>query len=199
MDYALRRVGERRIILSENKYYHMTIAGCERDLPICRVSDSLYIAAFVIFGDVELTKACASELIKKLPPYDVLITAEAKGIPLVYEMERQLGDERYLIARKAVKLYMKEPHSVEVHSITTAKKQTLFIDKADADYMRGKRVVIVDDVISTGESLFAVEKLVKESGGTVAARMAILAEGDAKYRDDILYLEELPLFHPKAE
>lgn len=114
-------------------------------------------------------------------------------------MARQLGDERYLIARKAVKLYMKEPHSVEVHSITTAKKQTLFIDKADADYMRGKRVVIVDDVISTGESLFAVEKLVKESGGTVAARMAILAEGDAKYRDDILYLEELPLFHPKAE
>ena len=176
--------------------YPLEVAGLKRDLPICRVSDSLYIAAFVIFGDVELTKACASELIKKLPPYDVLITAEAKGIPLVYEMARQLGDERYLIARKAVKLYMKEPHSVEVHSITTAKKQTLFID---ADYMRGKRVVIVDDVISTGESLFAVEKLVKESGGTVAARMAILAEGDAKYRDDILYLEELPLFHPKAE
>ena len=179
--------------------YPLEVAGLKRDLPICRVSDSLYIAAFVIFGDVELTKACASELIRKLPPYDVLITAEAKGIPLVYEMARQLGDERYLIARKAVKLYMKEPHSVEVHSITTAKKQTLFIDKADADYMRGKRVVIVDDVISTGESLFAVEKLVKESGGTVAARMAILAEGDAKYRDDILYLEELPLFHPKAE
>lgn len=147
---------------------------------------------------MELTKACASELIKKLPPYDVLITAEAKGIPLVYEMARQLGDERYLIARKAVKLYMKEPHTVEVRSITTAKKQTLFIDKSDADYMRGKRVVIVDDVISTGESLFAVEKLVKESGGTVAGRMAILAEGDAKYRDDILYLEELPLFFPKA-
>ena len=185
--------------------YPLEVAGLKRDLPICRVSDSLYIAAFVIFGDVELTKACASELIKKLPPYDVLITAEAKGIPLVYEMARQLGDERYLIARKAVKLYMKEPHSVEVHSITTAKKQTLFIDKADADYMRGKRVVIVDDVISTGESLFAVEnwrrrmRMFKESGGTVAARMAILAEGDAKYRDDILYLEELPLFHPKAE
>ena len=170
--------------------YPLEVAGLRRDLPICRVSDSLYIAAFVIFGDVELTKACASELIKKLPPYDVLITAEAKGIPLVYEMARQLGDERYLIARKAVKLYMKEPHTV--------KKQTLFIDKSDADYMRGKRVVIVDDVISTGESLFAVEKLVKESGGTVAGRMAILAEGDAKYRDDILYLEELPLFFPKA-
>ena len=170
--------------------YPLEVAGLRRDLPICRVSDSLYIAAFVIFGDVELTKACASELIKKLPPYDVLITAEAKGIPLVYEMARQLGDERYLIARKAVKLYMR--------SITTAKKQTLFIDKSDADYMRGKRVVIVDDVISTGESLFAVEKLVKESGGTVAGRMAILAEGDAKYRDDILYLEELPLFFPKA-
>ena len=178
-------------------YYPLEVAGLKRQLPICKVSDSLYIAAFVIFGDVELTRACATELIKKLPEHDLLITAEAKGIPLVYEMARQLGDRKYLIARKAVKLYMKQPHSVEVRSITTAKTQTLFIDKDDAEYMKGKRVVIVDDVISTGESLFAVEKLVKESGGTVAGRMAILAEGDAKYRDDIIYLEKLPLFFPE--
>lgn len=178
-------------------YYPLEVAGLKRQLPICKVSDSLYIAAFVIFGDVELTRACATELIKKLPEHDLLITAEAKGIPLVYEMARQLGDRKYLIARKAVKLYMKQPHSVEVRSITTAKTQTLFIDKDDAEYMKGKRVVIVDDVISTGESLFAVEKLVKESSGIVAGRMAILAEGDAKYRDDIIYLEKLPLFFPE--
>ncbi len=178
--------------------YPLDVAGLHRDLPICKVNDSLYIAAFVIFGDVELTVACASELIKKLPPHDILITAESKGIPLVYEMARQLGDSKYLIARKGAKLYMKDPHSIEVQSITTARKQTLFIDRNDADSMRGKRVVIVDDVISTGESLFAVEKLVKEAGGIVAGKMAILAEGDAVYREDIIYLNHIPLFTPEA-
>lgn len=186
-----------KIDVNTYKYYPITVAGVERRLPICKVNDGLYIGAFVIFGDVELTVACARELIKKLPEHDILITAESKGIPLVYEMARQLGDKTYLIARKAAKLYMKEPHSVEVQSITTARKQTLFIDSVDRELMAGKKVVIVDDVISTGESLFAVEKLVKEAGGTVAGRMAILAEGDAKYRDDIIYLEELPLFFPE--
>lgn len=178
-------------------HYPIEIAGVKRDLPICKVNDQLYIAAFVIFGDVELTKACAGELVRLLPPHDVMITAESKGIPLIYEMARILDAPNYLIARKMSKLYMKNPHSVEVRSITTAKKQTLYIDQKDADYMNGKDVVIIDDVISTGESLFAVEKLVKESGGRVAARMSILAEGDAKYRDDITYLEHLPLFFPE--
>jgi len=174
--------------------YRIKVAGLERDLPLCRINDELSIAAFVIFGDVELTCACARELNKIAPEHDIMITAEAKGIPLVYEMARQQGVNRYLIARKVPKLYMREPFSVEVQSITTAKKQTLFIDKSDIDHIKGKRVLIIDDVISTGESIRAVEKLVKEAGGTVAGRMAILAEGDAKYRDDILYLEELPLF-----
>lgn len=178
----------------EYKVYPLNVAGVQRDLPICKVNNHLYIAAFIIFGDVELTKACATELVKILPEHDVLITAEAKGIPLVYEMARQTNAKRYLIARKSPKLYMRNPHSVELKSITTAKTQTLFIDKEDADYMRGKRVVIVDDVISTGESAMAVEKLVTESGGIVAGRMAILAEGDAADRKDILYLEQLPLF-----
>ena len=141
-----------------------------------------------------ITKKKSAELIKKLPPHDILITAESKGIPLVYEMARQLGENKYLIARKAPKLYMKDPHAVEVQSITTAKKQTLYIDRDDIDSMKGKRVVIVDDVISTGESLFAVEKLVKQAGGIVAGKMAILAEGDAIDREDIIYLEKLPLF-----
>ena len=144
--------------------YPLDVAGLHRELPVCKVNDNLYIAAFVIFGDVELTVACAKELVKKLPPHDILITAESKGIPLVYEMARQTGENKYLIARKAPKLYMKDPHSVEVQSITTAKKQTLYIDKDDVDSMRGKRVVIVDDVISTGESLFAVYPLADMTG-----------------------------------
>ena len=176
--------------------YTLHVAGLERHLPLCRVNDSLYIAAFVIFGDVELTKACASELLTIAPEHDVLITAESKGIPLVYEMARQHGENRYLIARKAPKLYMKNIFSTEVTSITTANRQMLHIDQNDADFMRGRKVLIVDDVISTGESLKAVEKLVTEAGGTVVGKMAILAEGDAKDRSDILYLEKLPLFNP---
>lgn len=179
--------------------YSLTVAGLKRELPICRVSDELYIGAFVIFGDVELTEACARDLLKKAPEHDVLITAESKGIPLVYEMARQHGENRYLIARKAPKLYMRNIFSTEVNSITTAKKQTLCIDQDDADFMRGRKVLIVDDVISTGESLKAVEKLVKQAGGQIVGRMAILAEGDAQYRDDIIYLEKLPLFNKDGQ
>ncbi len=176
--------------------YHMTIAGLERDLPVCKVSDSLFIGAFVIFGDQELTVAAAGELLKKAPAYDYLITAEAKGIPLVHEMARQNGDKKYMLARKGPKLYMTGVFDVAVHSITTAKEQHLYLDTADAALMAGKRILIVDDVISTGESLAALEALVKKAGGNIVGRMAILAEGDAQNREDILYLEKLPLFHP---
>ena len=176
--------------------YHMTIAGLERDLPVCKVSDSLYIGAFVIFGDQELTVAAARELLKMAPPYDYLITAEAKGIPLVHEMARQNGDKKYMLARKGPKLYMTGVFDVAVHSITTAKEQHLYLDTADAALMAGKRILIVDDVISTGESLSALEALVEKAGGNIVGRMAILAEGDAQNREDILYLEKLPLFHP---
>lgn len=180
-------------------YYPITIAGVERKLPICKLNDNLYIAGFVIFGDVEITKACAAELVKKLPPFDVMITAESKGIPLAYEMARLLGGMRYLVARKAAKLYMKDPITVEVQSITTANRQTLCINKEDADLMKGKRVVIIDDVISTGESVYAVEKLVAASGGTVVGKMCILAEGEAADRKDITCLEPLPLFFPEKK
>ena len=179
-----------------DQFYEMKVAGLTRQLPLCKVSDELYIGAFVIFGDVELTVNSARDLLKIAPEHDIMITAESKGIPLVYEMARQAGVNKYLIARKAPKLYMKDVVSTEVTSITTAKKQMLYIDSEDVALMKGKRVLIIDDVISTGESLRAVEKLVKQSGGIVAGRMAILAEGDAKYRDDIQYLEYLPLFNP---
>ena len=175
-------------------HYTMNIAGLKRDLPLCRVNDDLYIGAFVIFGDVELTVACARELLKIAPEHDILITAESKGIPLIHEMARQTGEKRYVLARKSVKLYMKDVRRVDVTSITTANPQTLYVDGADAEYMKGKRVLIVDDVISTGESLKAVEKLVKQAGGNVVGKMAILAEGDATERDDLIYLEKLPLF-----
>lgn len=176
-------------------FHRMTIAGVTRDLPICRVTDDLYIGAFVIFGDVELTVATARALLEKAPEYDYMISAEAKGIPLIYEMARQSGQNKYFLARKAAKLYMSGVFDVAVRSITTAKEQHLYLDTADAGMMRGKRILIVDDVISTGESLAAVEKLVLEAGGIVAGRMAILAEGDAQQRDDIIYLEKLPVFH----
>jgi len=178
------------------RYYPLKAAGLERRLQICKISDDLSIAAFVLFGDVEMTVAAAGHLLKVAPPHDILITAESKGIPLVHEMARQNGATTYIVARKVVKLYMKEVFSVELQSITTQQKQTLYIDSIEAELMRGKRVLIVDDVISTGESLRAVEKLVKESGGEVAGRMAVLAEGDAKYRDDIIYLAHLPLLNP---
>ena len=174
-------------------YYHMNIAGLERDLPICPVNDSLSIAGFVIFGDQELTVACARELLKRAPEYDYIITAEAKGIPLAYEMARQSG-KYWIPARKGPKLYMREPVIIEDQSITTAGKQTLVIDKKDIEYMDGKRILIVDDVISTGGSLKALDALAEKTQCTIVGQAAVLAEGDAAERKDIIFLEPLPLF-----
>lgn len=179
-------------------YYSMTIAGLKRDLKMCPLNENLTIAGFVMFGDVELTEKCAEALLKKAPEFDVLITAESKGIPLVYEMTKQAGMNKYILARKGIKAYMSNVLSVEVHSITTAHQQTLHLDGDDVEYMKGKRVLIVDDVISTGESLHALEELVKRAGGNIVGRMAVLAEGDAMHRDDIIFLEPLPLFDSKG-
>ena len=175
-------------------YHKMKIAGIERALPLCPISDSLMIAGFVIFGDPELTTACARELLDRVPEYDYMISAEAKGIPLVHEMARLAGNQKYFLARKAPKLYMEGVFEVAVRSITTAKEQKLYLDTADAALMKGKRILVVDDVISTGESLAAIEALVEKAGGIVAGRMTILAEGDAQNREDLVYLEKLPLF-----
>lgn len=179
-----------------SKAYSIDIKGVKRELPLCKVSDDLYIGAFVIFGDVEITVHSATELNKLAPKHDIMITAEAKSIPLIHEMARQSGVNTYLIARKVPKLYMKEVFSTEVNSITTEGKQVLHIDTEDIAKMKGKKVLIIDDVISTGESIRALEKLVTEAGGEVAGKMAILAEGVANQRDDIISLAYLPVFNP---
>ena len=177
--------------------YPMEIAGVKRELPLCKITDDLYIGAFICFGDAELTVACARELLKLVPAedYDYLFTAEAKSIPLIHEMARQTGAEKYFIARKGPKAYMPDPIHVEDQSITTAGVQKLYLGRDDADLIRGKRILIIDDVISTGGSLRAMEALVDMAGGTVAGKIAVLAEGDAQTRDDIKFLAPLPLFN----
>ncbi len=176
------------------KYYKINIGGVERSLPICPINENLQIAGFVIVGDPELSEACAQELIKKLPEFDYIMTAEAKGIPLAHDIMRKLGGKRYVCARKAPKLYMQGYIEVSVQSITTRGTQRLFLDKAEADMIRGKRLLIVDDVISTGESIHALEVLAEKAGACVVGKATILAEGDAAQRDDIISLQKLPLF-----
>lgn len=175
--------------------YKMTIAGLERHLPLCKVTDELYIAGFIMFNDVEITKAVATELLAKAPEFDVLITAESKGIPLCYEMARQSG-KPYIVARKGAKLYMQDVAKVEVRSITTDHIQTLCLGRDERDVMEGKKILIVDDVISTGDSIKALEQLVETVGGNIVGKFTVLAEGEAADRDDIVYLEYLPLFNP---
>ena len=178
--------------------YTMKVAGLERELPLCKVSDELYIGAFIIFGDAELTVACASALLERIPAdsYDYMLTAEAKSIPLIHEMARQSGAKKYFIARKGSKVYMPDPIHVSVRSITTLRQQDLFLGADDCALIKGRRILIVDDVISTGESLHALEELVRTAGGTVTGRAAILPEGDALSRKDITFLAPLPVFNP---
>lgn len=177
--------------------YPITIAGLKRDLPICKVNDELSIAAFICFGDAEITEAAAGAMLKKLEgiDYDYLFTAEAKSIPLIHEMARQSGAKKYFIARKGPKVYMPDPISVADRSITTLAQQMLFLGSDDAALIRGKKIVLMDDVISTGGSLKAMESLVAKAGGEVVAKIAVLAEGAAADRKDIMYLEKLPVFH----
>ena len=178
-----------------SKSYTIEIAGLKRDLPLCKVSDDFYIGAFIMFGDVEITQKSAEALLAKAPEFDVLITAESKGIPLLYEMARQAGHNYYIVARKGPKLYMKDVVTTKVDSITTAHTQVLCIGADEAAAMRGKRVLIVDDVISTGESLAALETLINQVGGNIVGRMADVAERDAIAREDIIYLAPLAVFH----
>ena len=176
------------------KTYTLHIAGLTRELPIIKLSYDLSIASFVILGDTEIVKKTAPMIAKKLPEVDFVVTAEAKGIPLAYEISKILNLNEYIVARKSIKAYMEEPIEVEVNSITTTNSQKLYLNNQDANKIKGKRVALIDDVISTGQSLKALERLVEKAGANVVAKAAILAEGDAKDRKDIIFLEALPTF-----
>ena len=176
------------------KTYTLHVAGLTTELPIIKLSYDLSIASFVILGDTEIVRKTAPIIAKKLPEVDFIITAEAKGIPLAYEISKILNLNEYIVARKSVKAYMEEPIEVEVNSITTTNSQKLYLNNQDANKIKGKKVALIDDVISTGQSLKALEKLVEKAGANVVAKAAILAEGDAKDRKDIIFLEALPTF-----
>ena len=176
------------------KTYTLNVAGLTRELPIIKLSYDLSIASFVILGDTEIVRKTAPIIAKKLPEVDLIVTAEAKGIPLAYEISKVLNLNEYVVARKSVKAYMEESIEVEVNSITTTNSQKLYLNNQDAKKIKGKRIALVDDVISTGQSLKALERLVEKAGGKVLAKAAILAEGDAKDRKDIVFLEALPTF-----
>ena len=176
------------------KTYTLNIAGLKRELPIIKLSYDLSIASFVILGDTEIVRKTAPMIAKKLPEVDFVVTAEAKGIPLAYEISKILNLNEYIVARKSIKAYMEEPIEVEVNSITTTNSQKLYLNNQDANKIKGKRVALIDDVISTGQSLKALERLVEKAGANVVAKAAILAEGDAKDRKDIIFLEALPTF-----
>ncbi len=179
--------------------YKIELCGVERTLPFIPINDTMAFASFVVLGDTELVSACAPELVRRIGQVDAVVTAEAKGIALAYEISRLLGLKEFIVARKSTKTYMKNVVSASVHSITTAGEQHLYLDGVDADKIRGKRVCLLDDVISTGESLHALEVLMDNAGASVVKKAAILAEGDAASRDDIIFLQKLPLFHKTAE
>ena len=176
-----------------NDTYEITIAGCKRRLKKFAVNDKIDIAAFILFGDVEITEKSAEALLAKLPEFDVILTPEAKSIPLAYEMSRQSG-KKYVVARKVMKVYMGNALSVDDQSITTKGMQKLYLGEDDAAELKGKRVVVLDDVISTGGSLNAVVALAEQAGSDIVAKCAVLSEGDANDRDDIIVLGNLPLF-----
>ena len=177
------------------RFYDLTVAGCKRSLPILNLSNSLAIAGFVMLGDVELCESCARELAKKVPAEaEIIMTAETKGIPLAAELARQIGMPYYITARKSVKAYMEDPIWVEDESITTMGKQRLYLMRADIDRIAGRKVLLLDDVISTGGSMTALGNLAEKAGAHVVGQAAVLAEGDAAKRTDIIFLEALPLF-----
>ena len=178
--------------------YHLEVCGVTRELPFVPISDTMAFASFVIISDTELISACAGPLAEKIGPVDAIVTPEAKGIALAYEVSRRLGLKDFIVVRKSVKSYMKDYVSEEVRSITTKGVQHLYLDRAAADKIRGRRVCVLDDVISTGESLRAVESLVKKAGADVTCRAAVLAEGEAADRRDIVFLQKLPLFSVDA-
>ena len=176
------------------EFYTVDFQGFRAQLPILPLPSGVKIAFFNLHGDSELTEHCAKLLTEKVKDCEVLITAESKGLQLTHCIARNLGQRFYAVARKSKKLYMQDGIDVPIaSSITTGKEQKLYISKFDADLMRGKKVGIIDDVVSTGNSLKGLEELVTMAGGIICKKAFVLAEGDAAKRDDIVYLDTIPL------
>ena len=176
------------------KYYQVNISGMTADLPILPLPSGVNIAFFNLHGNVALTEHCGKELAKLVSDCDVLITAESKGLQLTHVMARELGHNYYAVARKSKKLYMQDGLEVTIKSsITTGNPQKLYVSRHDAELMRGKKVGIIDDVVSTGNSLEGLEEIVKLAGGIVHKKAFVLAEGAAAERKDICYLGVIPL------
>ena len=178
-----------------DKFYTVDICGRKENLPILPLPSCVNICFFNLHGDVELTEHCAKKLAERIAKYkpDVLITAESKGLQLTHCAARYMGHKVYAVARKSRKLYMQDGISVDAKTITTGEIQHLYLSARDVDLLRGKKVAIVDDVISTGAANAALEQLVTKAGGEVICRAFVLAEGDAKDRKDIEYLAAIPL------
>ena len=181
------------------KYFDFEIMGLKRKLPFVQIGENLALASFVVLSDTELIQTVAPELMKRLPEVDVLMTAEAKGICLTYEISRLMGMKDFVVARKSRKPYMQNPVSHSVRSVTTQKEQHLWLDGCEAEKLKGKRVALIDDVIATGESLEALETLAKSAGANIVARAAILAELESVHRTDIIYLKEHYVFRPNPD
>ena len=181
------------------KNYCLKVAGLERQLPYVDINDEIAFASFVVISDTELVSAAGKQLAEKIGECDVIVTAEAKGIALSYEISRQLGHKGFVVARKSEKSYMRDILETSVKSITTVSQQHLYLDGSDIEKIRGRNVCLIDDVVSTGESLAALENLVNKAGAKVVARACILAEGNAADRDDIIFLEKLPLFRKLSD
>ena len=179
--------------MSENVYV-VDFDGFKAELPILPLPSGINIAFFNLHGDNELTEHCAKLLAKQLGDCDVVLTAESKGLQLAHCVSRELGQRFYAVARKSKKLYMQDGIEISIDSsITTGKEQTFYLSKHDADLLKGKKVGIVDDVVSTGASLQGLEELVKKAGGILHKKAFVLAEGEAANRQDILYLGVIPL------
>ncbi|MFW6269467.1 MAG: phosphoribosyltransferase family protein [Bacillota bacterium] len=177
------------------EYYDLEISGFHRKLPVVHLKDNIWIASFVMLGDVNLVNFCAGALATKLAKidFDYIVGPEAKVIPLLQSMATFLGNSHYVVCRKQVKGYMKDPVELEVESITTPGKQKLVLGGSDVERIKGKKVVLIDDVVSTGGTFDSMDSLMEKVGAEVIGRAAVLKEGDS-YEKDLIYLEDLPIF-----
>ncbi len=177
-----------------DEFYTIDINGYKHDAPVLPLPSGIKIVFFNLHGNQKLTEHCGKELAKLLSDCDVLLTVESKALQLTHVITRELDMPFYAVARKSKKLYMQDGIEITIESsITTGAEQKLYLSKHDVELLKGKKVGIVDDVVSTGASLKGLEDIVKKAGGIIHKKAFVLAEGDAKNRPDVIYLQSIPL------